>query len=179
MDKKELKILSGSESYGGNHSCHLKVMINSNKYDALTEETQNDLGYEATKFIEAMRNRIELEYAKQHYQKERQENIEKMKELFHKAGFELVYSTIIDNQYSSHPVYYPSPWLEVTTAKGPIIIGWRKRVINIDWSKSDITQSAEDLFPKEDVTKGDQSIHAWGYEKAVDYLSELNNAEKV
>jgi hypothetical protein len=63
-----------------------------------------------------------------------------------------------------------SPWFIVTTDKGRIKIGWRKRVINIDWTDSQIKQTGDQLFPNEDVTKWETGIHAWGYEKAKEYL---------
>lgn len=63
-----------------------------------------------------------------------------------------------------------SPWFIVTTAKGKIKIGWRKRVINIDWKDSLIKEDAKVLFPDEDVTRWETGIHAWGYEKAKEYL---------
>ena len=177
METKELKILSGSESHGPNHNCHAQVVLNSNKYDELSEDAQRDLSWEAQEFIEKLRHNIEVKWAEENLQDKRQENIEKMKDLFHKAGFELVYATVIPNGYSDHPVYFTTPWLEVTTSKGPIIIGWRKRVISINWSKSEITAKAEELFKEEDTTKYDRLIHAWSYEKAVDYLSILADAE--
>lgn len=65
------------------------------------------------------------------------------------------------------------PWFVVTTAKGPIKIGWRKRVIEIDWNETGVEEWAEKLFPDEDVTKNGRSIHAWGYEKAKEYLDRL------
>jgi hypothetical protein len=61
----------------------------------------------------------------------------------------------------------------VTTSRGVIKIGWRSRVINIDWSESDIKGLAKELFPNENVTKEDQYIHAWGYDKAKEYISVL------
>jgi len=79
-----------------------------------------------------------------------------------------IYVKQIPSEYSSNDFI---PWLIVTTSKGPIKIGWRKRVINIDWSESDIQDT--DLFPNEDVTKGDKYIHAWGYEKAKSYIETL------
>ena len=91
------------------------------------------------------------------------------------ADYEPIYVEKIPNQYHSDSVN--SPWLIVTTKKGRIKIGWRKRVIKIDWSESDIKASPEILFPKEDVTKGDgrdsSYIHAWGYEKAKEYLNTI------
>lgn len=81
--------------------------------------------------------------------------------------------TELPNGYCSQPCCILKPWLKVQTHKGTIVIGWRKRVINIDWKDSNITGSADDLFPAEDVTKVDKLIHAWGYEKAKEYLAKL------
>lgn len=87
--------------------------------------------------------------------------------------FELpIYVERVSNEYNpTHSII--NPWLIVTTKKGRIKIGWRKRVINIDWSDSAIHDIAPDLFPKEDVTKYDKVIHAWGYGKAKEYISTL------
>ncbi|MFA6437153.1 MAG: hypothetical protein WC242_03245 [Candidatus Paceibacterota bacterium] len=69
------------------------------------------------------------------------------------------------------------------TEFGTIKIGWRKRVININWS--DVAKKLEErgyenasqkilaLFESEDVTKDGSNIHAWGYEKAKGYLRQI------
>lgn len=79
----------------------------------------------------------------------------------------------IPNEYNDDPYYQMFKWLLITTKKGPIKIGWRKRVIEIDWSNTIINKLANDLFPDEDVTKGNSYIHAWGYEKAQEYINKL------
>jgi hypothetical protein len=79
----------------------------------------------------------------------------------------------LPNGYCSQPCCVLKPWLKVATYKGTIVIGWRKRVISIDWTESNIKEKAQELFPDEDVTKSDNSIHAWGYEKAKAYLGKL------
>lgn len=90
---------------------------------------------------------------------------------------EPVYVKEITNGYCSAPCCAHRPWFIVTTKVGPITIGWRKRVIVVDWSKSDVTKDAWDLFGKEDTTKEGRMIHAWGYDKAKEYVvAILNNA---
>jgi hypothetical protein len=91
---------------------------------------------------------------------------------------EPIYVQAIPNGYCSSGCCRHRPWFVVTTPVGRIKIGHRKRVINIDWSESDVHKSAEQLFPKEDVTKIDRSIHAWGYEKAKEYIQTILDAGK-
>lgn len=87
-------------------------------------------------------------------------------------GDKKIYVSAIPNGYEPENGYYKLfPWYIVTTEKGHIKIGWRKRVILIDWTDSDI--AGEIMFPDEDVTKGEKYIHAWGYEKAQEYIDKL------
>ena len=81
-----------------------------------------------------------------------------------------IHAQAVKNEYGETPHF---PWFKVTTSRGVIKIGWRYRVINIDWSESDIKGLAKELFPNENVTKEDQYIHAWGYDKAKEYISVL------
>lgn len=84
-----------------------------------------------------------------------------------------VYVKEIPNGYD--PNRLMNPWFSVTTPKGVIKIGWRKRVINIDWNESDIQVIGGDLFGGEmaNTTVCAKSIHAWSYEKAQEYISRL------
>ena len=82
---------------------------------------------------------------------------------------------MIDNEYCRQSCCYKFPWIIVTTNKGRIKLGWRKRVINLDWSESDIKIKAEVLFKEEGSTKGNQYIHCWGEDKAFEYLKKLNS----
>lgn len=89
----------------------------------------------------------------------------------------VVYAREIPNEYwpKNYGLSY-YPWFIVTTSIGHIKIGCRKRVIVIDWTDTDVKQSADELFPDEDVTKINKSIHAWGYDKAREYIDKLLNA---
>ncbi len=93
--------------------------------------------------------------------------VQKLKELFTNP----IYVETIPNEYWGESS--ATPWLMVTTDKGRIKIGWRKRVISIEWPDSDIKSSAEDLFPEENVTKDHKLIHAHSYEDAKKYLTIL------
>ncbi|MEL7339857.1 MAG: hypothetical protein AAGM67_05165 [Bacteroidota bacterium] len=63
-----------------------------------------------------------------------------------------------------------SPWWLVQTPAGLIRIGWRKRVIAICWQNTDIRCVVTD----DEVTKDYTMVHAWGEEKALEYLKTLS-----
>ena len=79
----------------------------------------------------------------------------------------------IPNGYCSQYCCKHLPWFIVTTQVGRVKIGWRKRVIQIDWSETRNTKNSEELFAKEDVTKEAKMIHAWSYEDAKRYLEAI------
>ncbi len=63
------------------------------------------------------------------------------------------------------------PWWDVEFVKvGVVRIGWRKRVIVLDWSKTGHTIDP-DLITNVDLTKSETDIHAYGYASALEYLS--------
>ncbi len=84
-----------------------------------------------------------------------------------------IYVKEIPNEYHSDDT---EPWYLVTTHRGVIKLGWRKRVISIDWSDSEVEIDAEGLFPDQDVTKFDHTIHAYGYDKATEYIHQVLNS---
>jgi hypothetical protein len=69
-----------------------------------------------------------------------------------------------------------TPWYLIQLPKGTIKIGWRKRVISIDWSAYMNGIDLSELFKKEDVTKGATMIHAYGVKSATDYLKRIREA---
>jgi hypothetical protein len=83
---------------------------------------------------------------------------------------ERIYVEEIPNGYCSDYCCRHLPWFIVTTTRGRIKIGWRKRVISIDWSECPDTGYANHLFSGEDVTMGERDIHAWNYIKAANYI---------
>jgi len=94
---------------------------------------------------------------------------EKFRQMFVDAGFESPGITAVKNEYCGCD--HCAPWYEVSTGSGTVKIGWRKRVINIDFSQSDLELT--DALTREDVTIGEGYIHAWGDDKAVEYLSAM------
>lgn len=96
--------------------------------------------------------------------------------LFTLAGFTVIRIKALPDGYNyaaSDERYFETipnqAWWFVKTEHGWIEIGWRKRVIAIDWS--DTCRTVE--ITKDDVTKDLQSVHAWGTVKALEYLTTL------
>lgn len=82
-----------------------------------------------------------------------------------------IYVEEIPNGYCSDYCCRHLPWFIVTTTLGRIKIGWRKRVIEIDWSDSKSDVNGEKDFSKDNVTKGRKDIHAWSLKDAQRYLN--------
>ncbi|HKY40729.1 MAG TPA: hypothetical protein VJN18_32565 [Polyangiaceae bacterium] len=90
--------------------------------------------------------------------------------VFADAGYPRVNLVSTPNQYC--PCDSCPPWYLAQVGElPPIRIGWRKRVIVIDWEATG--QQLPALFEGEGVTKSATMIHAWGYEKASEYLARL------
>jgi hypothetical protein len=93
----------------------------------------------------------------------------KMESVFKTAGYHQIALNETPNQYWRDPEALP--WFEVTTEHGFFVIGWRKRVISIEWGES--LKVPEETFADQDVTKDHEMIHAWGYDKAISYLTAI------
>lgn len=159
-------------SYGSflNHGLDVEIIVKHT--DAVSKDKMSGLlttcldlvHQDVCKYI-AMQDKDLIENSKK--------TIDNLKSLFDNP----IYVKEIPNEYYNKYSYLAVPWLLVTTTKGIIKIGWRSKVINIDWSESDVLSTAEDLFPDENVTKGDYTnwryIHAWGYDKAREYISKI------
>lgn len=94
--------------------------------------------------------------------------------MFAEAGIPVLSRWKIENQYWPEVEEYEdvrkkSPWWLIKTPKGLIEIGWRKRVISIDWKDTGIRKIVTD----ENVTKDNYSVHAWSEESAILYLNQL------
>lgn len=107
------------------------------------------------------------------YLKTAKEDFSCFQSLFELAGFEPSVFTAIPNGYWGEGKWYATPWYKVETPFGVIRIGWRKRVINIDWGATG--KDFKVFFHKEDVTKWEHGIHAWGFAKAAEYLGALRS----
>ncbi len=90
-----------------------------------------------------------------------------------------IFVEAISNGYSNDAHSRHLPWFRVTTIIGHFIIGWRRRVINLDWSGTTNFFVADELFPAEDVTKDGRLIHAWSLDKAREYINTIMTAKKT
>jgi hypothetical protein len=61
------------------------------------------------------------------------------------------------------------PWWLAQTSIGLVRLGWRKRVLEIDWSATGFVATVT----TDDVTKCPSMVHAYSQAKAVEYLSHL------
>ncbi|RYF31382.1 MAG: hypothetical protein EOO23_02775 [Comamonadaceae bacterium] len=105
---------------------------------------------------------------------------EQMRALMLLAGFNVEQVWKLQNGYwpdveSYAEVRRNSPWWLIKTQFGLVRMGWRKRVISIDWSA---TARVADVT-KDDVTKEETMVHAYSHHKAVEYLSELRRQLQV
>jgi len=81
----------------------------------------------------------------------------------------------VRNQYWPDAAAYDdvrTPWWRMETIVGPVVIGWRKRVISIDWRGTDVRA----VVTTDDVTKTETLVHAWSTAKALEYLTSLGRA---
>ncbi len=103
------------------------------------------------------------------------ETTAEFKKVFEAAGFKKIEIELIPNRYSSNQK--ATPWCLVQTELGPIVMGWRRRVINIDVSGVNQGRphpiSLTAIFSNEKVTKARNYIHAWGSDKATEYLAKI------
>jgi hypothetical protein len=86
----------------------------------------------------------------------------------------------IQNEYCSKYCCKHLPWYIFKTSIGDIKIGWRKRVIVIDWSNTVVKKTALNIFEKEEnVTKSGYMIHADNYLKAKEYVRAIYASKHI
>ncbi len=167
---EEYTLLEGFQQFGSGGKLGIKIMIAG---DRLPDDEHNDklrsIAYQALEQLkdEVIHQRIladpvEMEIAA---------NERRM--LLECFETESVFVSTLPNGYCPRGCCKHRPWFRVTTSVGHFTIGWRKRVINIDWSDTVGTGNGEDLFKGEDTTVGTKYVHAWGYEKAKEYVEKI------
>lgn len=173
-----MKQLCKLESVGQGGSFEFQILIESEKYDSLSKDNKFNISFEGNQAIESLIRNINMAWAKENEQADREKHITELTDLFISAGFEPVYVEVIDNQYCSNACCYKFPWIVVTTEKGRITLGWRKRVMNLDWTDSIIEADGRELFKGEHTTIEERYIHCWGKEKAIEYLKKLADTHR-
>lgn len=103
---------------------------------------------------------------------------EKVLSLFMLADIKVLDMDEIPNQYWPRVPDYlelrdKSPWWLVYTEFGTIKIGWRKRVMQIDWNRFEDEKASAVIVTDDDVTKSPYNVHAYSEPKAVEYLQNL------
>lgn len=164
----DYKILEGSEAFGGMGTLGIKIEI----AGTCVPKNLDPIRYISYK---AKRD-IENALYKQFYAErpETKETVEKERKEILGLFDSPIYVEDLPNGYSSDDYYFSHyPWFRVTTKIGHFVIGWRKRVVSIDWESTICDKWAEDLFPEEDVTKSGFLIHAWSLEKAKEYIDKV------
>ena len=123
---------------------------------------------------------VDQEFAvRQHRDKMRKESHAEALSIFTLAGLVPRRMWELANGYWPDAPTYDNirrPWWLVETAIGLIRIGWRKRVLEVDWEATGI----EGTVTSDDTTKAATYVHAWTPEKAIEYLRRLREvaAEK-
>lgn len=142
--------------------------------DKKPEDFSDDTKRQIRRLLDQVQNILNTEIivTDPNFEKEKLCHVQRILDLFPTY---CIYAEQIPNEYG-HPYdayYLKSPWLIVTTKIGRIKIGRRKRVWSIDYTDSQCTVPAINLFPDEDVTRHNFTIHAWTDEKAKEYLTKI------
>lgn len=105
---------------------------------------------------------------------------------FTRCMMDLIYNSadyhfeLLPNGYCNRDCCSHIPWFLFHTIDGDIIMGWRKRVISIEWQENYKPFDMKALFGNENVTKWEQNgrrgIHAWSNDKAYEYLNKVLQA---
>lgn len=160
-----------SEEGAGSYGCYgVKIEVAASVLPNLDQEKIRYAAYDAAKLVKGAVMEAVVAADPKAQERAKQERIDLL------ALFpETIFVEEIPNGYCSDWCCKHLPWFIVTTKAGRIKIGWRKRVILIEWEEIANAKTAEELFPSEDVTKSGKMIHAWSYEKAKEYIQTVLN----
>lgn len=98
--------------------------------------------------------------------------------LFLLAGFDVTSLHQLPNGYWPDNEHYTdirrkNPWWLAITTLGPIKVGWRKHVINIEWRDTPLRAK---IHEDANVTSEEWFCHAWSWVKALEYMTNLRAA---
>jgi hypothetical protein len=106
--------------------------------------------------------------------------MEQLKAVLLLAGIEVKSVHQLPNGYCGDLCCPQRPWMLAETKYGLIKIGWRKRVISIEWPK-ELNIHGNDTLPKDEqksdtscgTTSWENGVHAWGWGNAVNQMTNL------
>lgn len=168
MKLDNYKTITGFEQWGDSGSLGLRIQAAGHP---LPDLERTSITYPAQDFLNKLKEEITAAikstcpYALQEAHNERHSLLS--------CFPEPIFVEEIPNGYCGQGCCRHLPWFIITTKVGRFKIGWRKRVISIDWSETRGTLLCEDLFDGENVTKGERDIHAWDLEKAKEYINRI------
>lgn len=164
MEMTNWKTLFKKESYGAtNFGIEIRVAIDRN-----LNENDRRASYKIEEAIEDAIMRESMRLSSDQILNRASERAE----IIGLFGDRAIFVEEIPNGYDHSWYTEMSPWFKVTTSKGIITLGWRRRVISISWAPT-VGKKADDEFPGENVTRIDNEIHAYGYGKAKQYIDHL------
>ncbi|NUP08382.1 MAG: hypothetical protein HOW73_20220 [Polyangiaceae bacterium] len=123
--------------------------------------------------------------------RDERESLREIQQIANDAGLEGAFVVPIPTEYDRSG---RRTWALLCTPWGDIKVGWRKRVINIDWS--DVVERAcaghryearerlrsvfdgTELFKNQETTKEQALVHAWSAAKAAEYLREIHSVAR-
>lgn len=168
MNDLEYKEVYGSESLGNYGGFGIKILIASPRLS----DIPRDVSYVISKAADKIAGEIQAaviavdEQTKKAAAQEREELIS----VFNSAN---IFVEEIPNGYCHSWCCRHKPWFIVTTKVGRFTIGWRKRVIYINWEDTIGSKVGGELFSNEHTTYGDKYIHAWSLGKAKEYVNAI------
>ena len=97
--------------------------------------------------------------------------------MLEEAGFPCPVMEPIPNRYwGDDYIYGVYPWFKVILPAGDLIIGQRKNVIHIGYDQKNPLDIDFSNLITHDVTKNVNYCHAWGIERAIEYLKLVKGA---
>jgi hypothetical protein len=175
IDEKEYKRVYRSEQVG--EDGHIGLDLRLAYPRPLTKNDDRAIEEAVRNLLTALH--VEMRRVDPKYQGYKKEWLERADAIFRDANIGAIFVKEIPNGYCGDTCCPHLPWLLVTTKMGVIKVGWRKRVIHLEWTESIIDATAGSLFgATEQVTMAAEGkmIHAWSYEKATEYMKKLHEA---
>lgn len=168
MSNLDYKEVSSSESVGHYGCFGIKILVATDRDVDLSSDAVQIAVYKAEKLVldEVKASSIA---ASATFKQDAEDERKSLLGLFPGR----IFVETIPNGYSPDWAHRHLPWFIVTTGIGRFKVGWRKRVIHLEWTETVDTKDAEELFSGENVTMDRKMIHAWSLDKARQYIETI------